>query len=84
MQDLPLRHMLDLMHCEKNVCENILKTIMGEKDTAAVRLDMQQMGIRPQLWPQEVAEKMTDFGCQTHRMCCQEQIKENSWTLYDP
>ena len=50
LQDLPVRHLLDVMHCEKNVCENILKTIMGEKDSAVVRLDMQQMGIRPQLW----------------------------------
>ena len=38
------------MHCKKNVCENILKTLMGEKDSAAVRLDMQRMGIRPHLW----------------------------------
>lgn len=41
--------MLDVMHCEKNVRDNILKTLMGEDD-AAVRLDMQERGIRPHLW----------------------------------
>ena len=55
VQDLPVRLLLDVMHCEKNICKYILKTIMGEKDTAAVRLEMQQMGIRPQLWLQEGA-----------------------------
>ena len=35
LQDLPVRHLLDVMHCEKIVCDNILKTIMGEKDNAA-------------------------------------------------
>ena len=46
---LPVRHVLDVMHCEKNLAENILKTVMGEKDTPAVRADMQARGIRPHL-----------------------------------
>ena len=46
---LPVRHVLDVMHCEKNLAENILKTVMGEKDTPAVRVDMQARGIRPHL-----------------------------------
>ena len=37
------------MHCEKNLSENILKTTFGEKDTPAVRADMQVRGIRPHL-----------------------------------
>jgi len=37
------------MHCEKNISENILRTTFGEKDTPAVRADMQARGIRPQL-----------------------------------
>jgi len=40
------------MHCEKNVCDNILKTLLGEKDNAATRVDMEQRGIRPHLWLQ--------------------------------
>jgi hypothetical protein len=39
--------MLDVMHCEKNICENLLKTICGEKDTVAIRKDMQEISIHP-------------------------------------
>jgi hypothetical protein len=46
---LLVRHVLDVMHCEKNLAENILRTTMGEKDTLAVRADMQARGIRPHL-----------------------------------
>jgi hypothetical protein len=42
--------MLDVMHYEKNVCENMLKTIFGEKDIVVVRRDMQEASIRPKLW----------------------------------
>jgi len=45
--------MLDVMHCEKNVCDNILMTLMEEKDQPAVRLDLQSRGMRPQLWVQQ-------------------------------
>lgn len=37
------------MHCEKNISENLLRTAFGEKDTPAVRADMQARGIRPHL-----------------------------------
>ena len=49
MQDHLVRHVLDVMHCEKNISENILRTTFGEKDSAAVRADMQARGIRPHL-----------------------------------
>ena len=32
-QYLPMRHTLDVMHCEKNICENIVKTLWGKKDS---------------------------------------------------
>jgi hypothetical protein len=51
VQDLLIRHTLDVMHCEKNIVENITKTIFGEKDTLNVRLDMKEAGIRKHLWP---------------------------------
>lgn len=38
------------MHCEKNLCENILKTILGEADHARGRRDLEELGIRPELW----------------------------------
>ncbi len=40
-----VRHTLDMMHCEKNVCDNMVKTIFGEKDTVIVHKDMEEIGI---------------------------------------
>jgi len=44
------------MHVEKNIAENILRTFLqdGLKDSLNVHLDMKDMGIRPNLWPQEI------------------------------
>ena len=38
------------MHCEKNLCENMLKTVLGAKDSYGSREDMQEDGIRRDLW----------------------------------
>ena len=50
-----LRHNLDVMHIEKNVCENIVGTVLNvdgkSKDNLQSRLDLVQMGIRPDLHP---------------------------------
>lgn len=51
LQFLMIRHVLDVMHCEKNLCENILKTIWGLKDSLKVRLDLTEVNIRPELHP---------------------------------
>jgi hypothetical protein len=37
------------MHVEKNICENIVQTIFGIKDTIVVRQDLKEEGIRPHL-----------------------------------
>lgn len=50
MQDLLIRHTLDVMHCEKNLCENIVKTLLGETDFPRGRQDYKDMGVRPDLW----------------------------------
>ena len=42
-------HVLDPMHCEKNLCENIIKTIWDLKDNLKVRLDLEEANIRPEL-----------------------------------
>ncbi|KAL4347510.1 hypothetical protein GQ457_17G000020 [Hibiscus cannabinus] len=51
-----LRHNLDVMHIEKNICDNILGTLIGQegknKDTYKSRLDLVEMGIRSVLHPQ--------------------------------
>jgi hypothetical protein len=50
-----LRHNLDVMHIEKNVCDNVVGTLMNldgkTKDHIKARLDLQEMGIRPELHP---------------------------------
>jgi hypothetical protein len=48
-QKVPTRHTLDGMHCEKNICENLLRTLFGETDNAKSREDMRARGIRPHL-----------------------------------
>jgi hypothetical protein len=50
---LKLRHNLDVMHIEKNVCDNIVGTLLNvegkTKDTDKARLDLQDMNIRKEL-----------------------------------
>ncbi|XP_052198329.1 uncharacterized protein LOC127805620 [Diospyros lotus] len=52
-----LRHNLDVMHIEKNVCDNVLYTILNEsgktKDNLNARKDLKEMGVRSDLWPNE-------------------------------
>jgi hypothetical protein len=42
------------MHCEKNLCENILKTIFGIKDIMAIQENLKNCGIQSHLWVQNV------------------------------
>ncbi|XP_042404585.1 uncharacterized protein LOC121994707 [Zingiber officinale] len=61
-----IRHYLDVMHIEKNVFESLINTLMNvkgkTKDNVAARLDMVEMGIRPELTP-IVGEKRTYLPC---------------------
>jgi hypothetical protein len=54
MQKLLRRHLLDAIHCEKNLCENMLKTVIGAKDSLGSHQDMQELGIRSDLWLEPV------------------------------
>lgn len=59
---LKIRHNLDVMHIEKNVCESLVGTILGiegkSKDTIKARQDLQEMGIRKHLWLTKKGDKM--------------------------
>ncbi|KAL3813102.1 hypothetical protein ACJIZ3_014370 [Penstemon smallii] len=49
-----VRHNLDVMHIEKNVCDKVLYTLIDSdksKDNYKARLDLQKMGIRAGLHP---------------------------------
>ena len=52
MQHLLDRHILDVMHCEKNLCENMLRTLMGMNDSPGSRVDAEDLGIREEIWLQ--------------------------------
>ncbi|XP_057440968.1 uncharacterized protein LOC130732959 [Lotus japonicus] len=55
-KDNVLRHNLDFMHIEKNACENVLYTMLKHeksKDHLKARQDLQHMGIKEVLWPDE-------------------------------
>lgn len=57
VQELPVRHVLDVMHIEKNIAESVLKYLFGDKDTPDSRRDMEQLGIRRELWLQPRANR---------------------------
>ena len=52
VQHLLERHILDVMHCEKNLCENLLKTLFGMNDSPGSRIDAEDLGIREEIWLQ--------------------------------
>ncbi|XP_074369118.1 uncharacterized protein LOC141709581 [Apium graveolens] len=58
---LPVRHVLDVMHIKKNICEALLGTLLNiprkTKDGESVRLDMADMGIRTELRPKTPGKK---------------------------
>ncbi|KAI3706869.1 hypothetical protein L6452_24902 [Arctium lappa] len=56
-EHLQVRHCLDVMHIEKNVCDSLIGLLLNipgkTKDGVKVRRDMAEMGIRSQLAPIE-------------------------------
>lgn len=59
---LPIRHVLDVMHIEKNVCQSLIGTLLNipgaTKDGFATRMDLVEGGLRPELAP-KIGEKRT-------------------------
>ncbi|XP_024163761.2 uncharacterized protein LOC112170658 [Rosa chinensis] len=62
---LPVRHCLDVMHIEKNVCDSLLGTLLNipgkTKDGIKARLDLVEMGIRTELAPNLDGPKKNRF-----------------------
>ncbi|KAM6581203.1 hypothetical protein CsatA_004977 [Cannabis sativa] len=61
-KSLLVRHCLDVMHIEKNVCESIIGTLLDipgkTKDGLNSRLDLVEMGIRQSLAPEKKGERL--------------------------
>jgi hypothetical protein len=49
------------MHCEKNLCENIVKTLLSMTDSPGSRVDAQELGIREETWLQAPRRRNDDF-----------------------
>ena len=62
MQELCLRHNLDVMHIEKNICESLVGTLLNingkTKDGVNSRRDLQVLGIRHELHVKECGDKV--------------------------
>ena len=57
---LKIRHNLDVMHIEKNICDNLIGTLLQDavksKDGLNAREDLVQLAIRPDLHVKEVSQ----------------------------
>jgi len=62
-EKLLVRHNLDVMHIEKNICESILGTLLDMagkfKDNEKARLDMQHLGMKKDQHPLVMNDKYT-------------------------
>ncbi|XP_071687302.1 uncharacterized protein [Rutidosis leptorrhynchoides] len=62
---LRVRHCIDVMHIEKNVCESLIGLLLNipgkTKDGIKVRRDMELMNIRPELQPKDIDGRSTKF-----------------------
>jgi len=83
LQDLPIRHLLDPMHCEKNVCENLCRTLLGETDGVKSREDMRVRGIRSHLHLQRNPDGQTYFMPDAPYVLTKEERQEFFATLDD-
>ena len=78
-RDLEVRHCLDVMHIEKNVCDSLIGTLLNiqgkTKDGVNACLDLIEMGIRDQLHPrQHSAGKRTYLPPACHTLSKKEKI----------
>ena len=62
MQELCLRHNLDVMHIEKNICQSLVGTLLNingkTKDSVNSRRDLQALGIRHELHVKECGNRL--------------------------
>ena len=60
--DLDVRHCIDVMHVEKNVCDSVIGMLLNiqgkRKDDLNTRQDLADMGIRSQLHPRSDRKKI--------------------------
>ncbi|XP_078157466.1 uncharacterized protein LOC144553243 [Carex rostrata] len=81
---LEVRHCLDVMHIEKNVCDSLIGTLLNipgkTKDGINARKDMVEMKIRPKLAPQDKGKQKAYLP---PAMCTMSKTEKTSF-LIDP
>lgn len=78
-EHLSLRHNLDVMHIEKNVCDNLVCTLLNDaksKDNLEARLDLVDLGIHQELHP-----KLEEDSRYIVPLACFTMSRENKETL---
>jgi hypothetical protein len=72
-----LRHNFDVMHIEKNICDNIIGTLLDipgkTKDHVNARYDLQLMGIREELHPIDIGGGRVSIANASFSMNAQEK-----------
>ena len=65
-----MRHALDLMHIEKNVCDNVICTVLGiagkTKDDEKARRTYEEQGVRRDQWLQDGEIPDAPYGVKGH------------------
>ncbi|GKA12729.1 hypothetical protein Tco_0692275 [Tanacetum coccineum] len=65
----PVPHCIDFMHVEKNVAESIVGTLLHvpgkTKDGLNARLDLAELGVKPELFAMQDEDKITNFSSET-------------------
>ena len=49
------------MHCEKNLCENMVKTLLAMNDNIGSRVDAQLLHIHEEIWLQDPCREQDDY-----------------------
>ena len=74
-----MRHALEVMHIEKNVCDNIFGTVLGldgkTKDDAKSLLTLKKMGVRSNLWPRTGSSGKVTLPQANYTVCPKDQKK---------
>lgn len=76
--DLVVRHAIDVMHIEKNVCDSLIGTLLDipgkTKDTLQARKDLKCLKLRQDLHPEDMEEGGTYLGPASYSLSKAEKI----------
>ncbi len=95
-EKLLVMHTLHVMRSEKNLSENMLKTIFGMKAKVAVWKDMEEVGIQLELWLQQLPNVLTKKSSKrlfleiikllrtTKKLCCKAtEYNSKGWEAHE-